>query len=303
MHVQIIRAKLLPAGEKTRIGTARMALEIVRDVDGLRKRVAGWRAKGQKTAVVPTMGALHEGHLKLVQRGFKVADKVVTTIFVNPRQFAATEDLSRYPRDEEGDLEKLRAEGVDLVYTPALDQVYPEGFATTVSMAGPAKAGLEDKFRPQFFDGVATIVAKLFTASTADYAIFGEKDYQQLMVVKRMAQDLNLPIEVIGVETEREHDGLAMSSRNLYLTKQERHQAAHLHRNLMQAAEKIRHGIKPQSATRSAARSLATLGFKVDYFTARNAETLGLVTGENETIRLLVAAWIGKTRLIDNMQV
>lgn len=280
-----------------------MALEVIRDANGLRKKVAGWRAKGLKTALVPTMGALHEGHLKLVRRGHELADKVVTTIFVNPRQFAATEDLSRYPRDEEGDLEKLRAEGVDLVYAPAPDQVYPEGFATTVQMGGPAKAGLEDKFRPQFFDGVATIVAKLFISSTADYAIFGEKDYQQLMVVTRMAKDLNLPIEVVGVPTEREPDGLAMSSRNAYLSKQERHQAAHLHRNLMQACEKIRHGIKPQSATRAAARSLATLGFKVDYFTARNAETLGLVDGESVPTRLLVAAWIGKTRLIDNMEV
>ncbi|MBG1231359.1 pantoate--beta-alanine ligase [Aestuariivirga litoralis] len=280
-----------------------MPIVTVRDVDGLRSTVAGWRAKGLKTAIVPTMGALHEGHLKLVRRGFDLADKVVTSIFVNPKQFAANEDLSRYPRDEEGDLKKLKSEGVDLVYAPAPEEVYPDGFATNIHMQGPASAGLEDKFRPQFFDGVATVVAKLFTASTADYAIFGEKDYQQLMVVTRMARDLNLPTQVIGVETEREEDGLAMSSRNAYLSKHERQQAVSLHRNLTQAAEKIRGGAKPQTATQSATRSLETLGFKVDYFTARNAETLALVQGANEPIRLLVAAWLGKTRLIDNIAV
>ncbi len=280
-----------------------MSVIVVREVGELRDIVGGWRHKGHKTAIVPTMGALHDGHLKLVREGFDRAKHVVASIFINPRQFGPTEDLTRYPRDEEGDLAKLAEEGVDLVYAPWPDQVYPAGFATTVAMAGPAQAALEDKFRPQFFDGVATIVSKLFIGSCADYAMFGEKDYQQLCVVRRMARDLDIGIEVIGVETEREPDGLALSSRNRYLTKAEHHQATAIYKTLQQAAEKLRNGVDPQTATRAAARSLTTLGFKVDYFTARNAETLAVPQDSNEPIRLLAAAWLGKTRLIDNIPV
>jgi pantoate--beta-alanine ligase len=276
---------------------------IVREPSDLSQTVENWRTMGKRVALVPTMGALHEGHLTLVRRAFDVADKVVVTIFVNPKQFAENEDLSKYPRNEEVDSDLLAIEGVDLIYAPTASAIYSETFATTISVAGPAKAGLEDKFRPHFFDGVATVVAKLFIQSGADVALFGEKDYQQLLVVRQMARDLDLPIEVMGVPTVRDGDGMALSSRNQYLSKHERHQSAALHRTLQQAAEKIRNGTDQQVATRAAGRSLMTLGFKVDYVTARNAETLALPQSTTEPLRLLVAAWMGTTRLIDNIAV
>jgi pantoate--beta-alanine ligase len=276
---------------------------VVHEAKDLRQAVASWKAAGRRVALVPTMGALHEGHLTLVRRAFDEADKVIVSIFVNPKQFAANEDLLKYPRTEEADFEMLGAEGVDLVYAPDASEIYPPNFATTISMSGPAKAGLEDKFRPQFFDGVATVVAKLFIQSNADVAVFGEKDFQQLTVVKQMVCDLGLAVEVIGVPTVREDDGMALSSRNRYLSKHERHQSASIHRTLQQAAEKIRNGSDPQNATRAAARSLMTLGFKVDYVSARNTETLALPKSTTEPLRLLVAAWIGTTRLIDNIEV
>lgn len=280
-----------------------MRPKIVRNILALRRETAQWKIEGLTYAIVPTMGALHEGHMDLVREGLERADRVLISIFVNPKQFGAKEDLSRYPRDEEGDVEKLSAKGVSLIFAPAPDSIYPMGYSTTVHVEGPAKVGLEDKFRPQFFDGVATIVSKLFIQSGANYAMFGEKDYQQLQVVTRMARDLDIPIEVIGVETHREEDGLAMSSRNRYLSKTERTHATAVYKNLMQAAEKIRSGVNRQTATRAAARSLTTLGFKVDYVTARNAETLAVPENANEPLRLIAAAWLGKTRLIDNIPV
>lgn len=280
-----------------------MTLKLVRNILELRQETQGWRNAGFKSAVVPTMGALHQGHITLVREGLKRADRVVTTIFVNPKQFAAHEDLGRYPRTEAADVAQLEAAGAHLVFAPAPDEVYPPGFATSIVMAGPAKAGLEDKFRPHFFNGVATVVAKLFTQAQTDFAMFGEKDYQQLLVVKRMARDLDLPIEVIGVPTVREETGLALSSRNAYLSKTEHHQAASLHQTLTQAAEKIRVGQKPSRVTAAARRALATLGFRVDYVAARNAETLDLPRDTDEPLRLLVAAWLGTTRLIDNIAV
>ena len=280
-----------------------MAPKIIRNVESLRRETAKWRSENLSCAIVPTMGALHEGHLKLVREGFRHADRVVTTIFVNPKQFGVNEDLSRYPRDEEGDVAKLAGEGVNVIFMPGPEAIYQPGFATSVHVEGPAKAGLEDKFRPQFFDGVATVVSKLLIMANADFAMFGEKDYQQLMVVKRMARDLNIATEVVGVATERESDGMAMSSRNRYLSKQERQQATAIFKNLSQAAERIRNGGKQQTATRAASRSLTTLGFKVDYVTARNAETLAVPTEAGEPLRLLAAAWLGKTRLIDNIAV
>ena len=280
-----------------------MKTKIIRTIESLRKETALWRREGRTCAIVPTMGALHQGHLQLVRRAFHHADKVVVSIFVNPKQFGVAEDLSRYPRDEDNDVAMLAEENVPLVFLPGAQQIYPPDFATSVNVSGPAKAGLEDKFRPQFFDGVATIVAKLFIQSGADFALFGEKDYQQLQVVKRMAKDLDLPITVIGVETEREESGLALSSRNRYLSKLELQQATAIYKNLQQAAEKIRGGSKAQSATRAAARSLTTLGFKVDYVTARNASSLAVPHTEDEPMRLLAAAWLGKTRLIDNIAV
>ncbi len=277
--------------------------QVVHTIAELRQMVQAWHAEGLKAAVVPTMGALHGGHLTLVREGFAHADRVVVTVFVNPKQFAPTEDLSRYPRDLEADVAMLETVGTHLVYAPDPATMYAAGFATTVSVNGPAKAGLEDKFRPQFFEGVATVVAKLFIQSQADVAIFGEKDYQQLLVVRQMARDLDIPIEVIGVPTSRDEDGMAKSSRNRYLTKHERHQATAIIRTLEQAAEKIRNGTDQQSATRAASRSLTTLGFKVDYVTARNAETLAVPQSNAEPLRLLVAAWMGTTRLIDNIAV
>ena len=276
---------------------------IVRTIADLRTEVAAWHLRGEKVAIVPTMGALHEGHLTLVREGFKHADNVVVTIFVNPKQFAAHEDLGKYPRSEETDVEMLATVKADLVYAPSQDQIYHANFATTVHMAGPALAGLEDKFRPHFFDGVATVVSKLFIQSQADFAMFGEKDYQQLMVVKQMAADLDISVKVIGVPTVRDDDGMAKSSRNRYLSVHERHQAKAIILSLRQAAEKIRNGVEPQSATKAASRSLTTLGFKVDYVAARNAQTLGLPKSTDEPIRLLAAAWMGTTRLIDNIAV
>jgi pantoate--beta-alanine ligase len=278
--------------------------KIIRTIEGLRRETAKWRGDDLTVAIVPTMGALHEGHLTLVAEGLEHADRVIVTIFVNAKQFSVNEDLSRYPRDEAGDMAKLAAAGAHLIFAPKAEEMYGENFATAVVLKGPAKANLEDKFRPHFFDGVATIVAKLFIQSGADFAIFGQKDYQQLQVVTRMARDLDIPIEVIGVPTVRAPDGLALSSRNQYLTKTERHQATAIYKSLNQAAEKIRNGTDPQKAMRAASRSLTTLGFKVDYVTARNAETLDVPhSRSDEPMRLLAAAWIGKTRLIDNIEV
>lgn len=276
---------------------------IVRSVEELRSYVARWHAEGLKVAVIPTMGALHEGHLTLVREGFNHADRVIVTIFVNPKQFAAYEDLNKYPRTEEQDVELLDRVNADLIYAPTVEAMYGQDFATTVLMGGPALAGLEDKFRPHFFDGVATVVSKLFIQSQADVAMFGEKDYQQLMVVTQSVHDLDIPITVIGIPTVRDDDGMAKSSRNRYLSKYERHQATAIIRTLEQAAEKIRNGVDPQSATKAASRSLTTLGFKVDYVAARNATTLLLPSAQDEPLRLLVAAWMGTTRLIDNIAV
>ena len=280
-----------------------MKPKLLRTLAALRRETARWRAEGMSIAVVPTMGAIHSGHTQLVTEGLKHADRVVTTIFVNPKQFAAHEDLGKYPRDEAGDVRKLAQAGTHAVYLPDPAEIYPPGFSTTVSLAGPAKAGLEDRFRPHFFDGVATVVAKLFTQTGADFAMFGEKDYQQLKVVTAMARDLDIPITVIGVPTVREEDGLAKSSRNVYLSAEERQQALAIYRNLTIAAERIRSGADPQTAARSAVRKLTTAGFKVDYVTARNAETLAVPTNEQEPLRLIAAAWLGKTRLIDNIPV
>jgi pantoate--beta-alanine ligase len=276
---------------------------VVHTIAELRSTVSEWKAHGHIVAVVPTMGALHDGHLTLVREAFQQADKVIVTVFVNPKQFAENEDLARYPRTLDADVEMLAAEKADLVYAPDVAEMYGANFVTTVSLNGPAKAGLEDKFRPQFFDGVATVVAKLFIQTGADKAFFGEKDWQQLAVVTQMARDLDLPIEVVGIPTVRDPDGMAMSSRNRYLSKHERHQATAIIRTLEQCAEKIRDGHDLQAATRTAARSLMTLGFKVDYVTARNAQTLAVPISRDEPLRLLAAAWLGKTRLIDNIPV
>ena len=276
---------------------------IVRTVADLRALTDGWRAAGDFSALVPTMGALHEGHLTLVKAAQDRAKRVVVSIFVNPKQFAANEDLARYPRDEDGDAALLDDAGADAIYAPAPDQIYAKGFALTVSMAGPARVGLEDKFRPHFFDGVATVVAKLFTQARTNFAFFGEKDFQLLRVVTQMARDLDLPIEVIGVPTVREPDGLALSSRNRYLSRLERPRAAILIRVLRETVEKIRAGMGQSAATAAARRTLTNQGFQVDYVSARHAETLEHTDDAEAPLRLLAAAWLGATRLIDNIPV
>ncbi|HYM98602.1 MAG TPA: pantoate--beta-alanine ligase, partial [Aestuariivirgaceae bacterium] len=240
---------------------------IVRTVEDLRKIARGWRTNRNKTAIVPTMGALHRGHLALVQEAFRRADKVAVSIFVNPKQFGRGEDLSRYPRNETADQEMLANAGVNLIFAPSPQTIYPPGFATTVTPAGPAKAGLEDKFRPQFFDGVATVVAKLLISAECDFAMFGEKDYQQLKLVGQLVRDLNIATEIIPVPTLREADGLAMSSRNFYLSSAQRSKAPGLNSALNEAAAAIRAGKNPARASAAARRSLEAQGFRIDYLT------------------------------------
>ena len=276
---------------------------IVRTVEELRRRMQPCRAQGLRTALVPTMGALHDGHVELVAQGLRRADRIVVTIFVNPAQFGPNEDFDLYPRDERADAAKLSQAGAHLVFAPEPREIYPEGFCTKVTVAGPAKAGLEDSFRPHFFDGVTTVVAKLFVQAACDYAMFGEKDYQQLKVVTRMALDLDIATRIIGVPTVREPDGLAMSSRNAYLSRDERGRAPLIYRCLNEAAEAIRSGTPPAAATAAADRTLQAAGFKVDYVAARNSDTLGELREPNEPIHLLAAAWLGSTRLIDNVGV
>lgn len=276
----------------------------VRTVETLRAQVSHWRRLDMRTALVPTMGALHAGHLRLVEMGLRTADRVVVTIFVNPQQFAPGEDLDGYPRTEKSDVEKLRAAGAHLVYAPAQLEMYPEDFCTSVTLGGPAKAGLEDKYRPHFFDGVATVVAKLFIAAGCDYAMFGEKDFQQLKVVTRMARDLSIPTTVIGVPTVRADNGLALSSRNEYLSDAERTIAPLLHRTLQDLAADIRAGKNISRSCATSKRRLKDAGFKPDYVEARVAETLAPATSSTETeLRILAACWLGKTRLIDNIAV
>ena len=273
-------------------------LKIVRTVEALRSRVLQWRRQEMRTALVPTMGALHDGHLRLVEMGLRTADRVVVTIFVNPQQFAPGEDLAAYPRTERADVEKLREAGAHLVFAPDALEMYPEGFATTVSLSGPAKAGLEDKSRPHFFDGVTTVVAKLFIAAGCDYAMFGEKDFQQLKVVSRMTRDFAIPTTVIGVPTVRSNDGLALSSRNAYLSEAERKTAPALHTTLQNLAADIREGKDIARACGTARKRLRQSGFKPDYVEVRAAETLEPVKIVSETeLRILAAAWLGTTRL------
>ncbi len=277
--------------------------QVVRTVAEMRAVVRMWHRDGHKVAVVPTMGALHEGHLTLVREGFKHAAKVIVTIFVNPKQFAAHEDLGKYPRTEEADLALLAAEHADLVFAPSPVEMYAAGFATSIHMQGPAVAGLEDTFRPHFFDGVATVVAKLFIQSQADFAMFGEKDFQQLLTVRQLAADLDIPITVIAVPTVRDADGMAKSSRNRYLSAAERQRATAIVQTLRLAADQIRGGIEPHDACTAAVKHLTDSGYKVDYVAARNALTLAVPNVSGEPLRLLAAAWLGTTRLIDNIAV
>ena len=263
------------------------------------------RATGEfataSVALVPTMGALHAGHLSLVRIARRHAARVIVSIFVNPAQFAPHEDLATYPRSWAADTAGLANEGVDLIWAPSVDVMYPDGFATRVVPDGPAKVGLEDAFRPHFFAGVATVVAKLFLQCRPDVAIFGEKDFQQLKVVTRLARDLDLRLKVIGAPIVREPDGLAMSSRNAYLTPAERAVAPVLHRTLKACARRISGGSPIAQILADGRKAITAAGFALDYLEARNADTLAPVRGRADgPIRLLVAARLGKTRLIDN---
>jgi pantoate--beta-alanine ligase len=275
---------------------------VVRTVPALRRAVDGLRARKATIALVPTMGALHDGHVSLVRLAKRRAQKVVVSIFVNPTQFAPTEDFSSYPRTWKADVAKLAAEKVDLIWNPDLKAMYPEGFATRVVPEGPATAGLEDRFRPHFFGGVATVVGKLFTQVRPDFAIFGEKDFQQLRVVTQMARDLDLGVKVIGSRTVRESDGLAMSSRNVYLSPEERPQATTLYRAMKESAKRLKAGEDVEAAMANGAELITGAGFALDYFEARHAETLAPIQSMKDgPVRILVAAKIGTTRLIDNI--
>jgi len=277
---------------------------IARTVPVLRRAVDTFRARKATIALVPTMGALHDGHVSLVRLAKRRAKKVVVSIFVNPTQFAPTEDFGSYPRTWKSDLEKLTAEAVDLIWNPDVKTMYPEGFATRIAPEGPATAGLEDRFRPHFFGGVATVVGKLFTQCRPDVAIFGEKDFQQLRVVARMAMDLDLGVKVIGSRTVRERDGLAMSSRNVYLSAEQRRVAPVLYRAMKESAAQLKAGDEIAAVMSKGADIIKAAGFALDYFEIRNAETLAPVASASDgPLRILVAAKIGKTRLIDNIAV
>jgi pantoate--beta-alanine ligase len=260
--------------------------------------------KGAAVALVPTMGALHRGHVTLIRQARRRARRIVVSIFVNPSQFAPHEDFGSYPRRFAEDIAVLSAEKVDVVWAPAPQAMYPEGFATRIAPEGAAKAGLEDQFRPHFFGGVATVVAKLFTQVEPDFAMFGEKDYQQLRVVTQMAKDLDLPVKIVGVPTVREKDGLALSSRNAYLSLVEREVAPTLYRELKASAKRIVAGDPIDDVLREARGQIGHAGFVVDYLEARHARTLESVSDRKKgPMRLLVAAKLGKTRLIDNVGV
>jgi pantoate--beta-alanine ligase len=277
---------------------------IFRAIADMRAAVARWRGQGEKIALIPTMGALHAGHLSLVEASREKCQRAIVSIFVNPTQFAEGEDFGAYPRTFDADLEKLAGVGADGCFAPRPDEIYPAGFCTKIIPGGPALAGLEDRFRPDHFPGVAQVVAKLLNQAQADCAFFGEKDFQQLAVIRQMARDLDIPTEISGVPTLREPDGLALSSRNIYLSAQERRQAVLLSQVLRETAEKLRAGADIAEACAGAAEKITAGGFALDYFEARNAETLAPIAQLAQgPARLLVAARLGKTRLIDNMAV
>ena len=279
-----------------------MTIAFCSDIATLREHVAAWRASGKIVALVPTMGALHAGHISIVEAARAVADRVVVTIFVNPTQFAPDEDFTSYPRDLWKDCAKVEAADADLVYAPELPMMYPDGFATSIHVGGPALAGLEDRFRPTHFAGVATIVTKLLMQALPNIALFGEKDYQQLKVIERMALDLDIPIGIVGVPIVREADGLAMSSRNVNLDADERARAPAMHAALARCAESIEAGERLVPSVAAARATIEAAGFVVDYVEARLVDTLE-PAGEDHVgpARILAAARLGRTRLIDNV--
>ena len=279
-------------------------ISIVRTVVDLRAAVREWCRQGDRTALVPTMGALHEGHLSLVDVAKASARRVVVSIFVNPKQFAPSEDFSTYPRNEEIDLAKLSARNADLAFIPGPEEMYPPSFSTSVAVSDLTEM-LDGASRPHFFGGVATVVAKLLLQAQCDYAVFGEKDYQQLLVVRRMARDLDIPTEIIGAPIIREPDGLAMSSRNAYLDENERKIAGRINVILYQIASAIAQGTAIGDALDDGRRQFREAGFgDLDYFEFRDAETLEAMSGTfDRPARLFFAAMLGKTRLIDNVAI
>ncbi len=278
-------------------------IDVVRSVAELRARVRYWRDQGLTVAFVPTMGALHDGHLSLVRRGRELAGRVVASVFVNPRQFGANEDFGRYPRQEEADAALLAGAGCDLLFAPTVAEMYPAGFATRVTVDGVSE-GLCGTVRPGHFEGVATVVAKLLLQCLPDVALFGEKDWQQLMVIRRLARDLDIPVEIVGVPTAREADGLALSSRNAYLSDAERAIAPALHRALEAVADGLGQGGRAEELCHRAAADLVAAGFlSVDYVEVRDADTLAPVDRLERPARILGAARLGGARLIDNIGV
>jgi pantoate--beta-alanine ligase len=280
-----------------------MSLPVVRTVPDLRAAIAAWRAQGLAVGMVPTMGALHEGHLSLVRLAKREADRCVASLFVNPKQFAAHEDLDRYPRDEQGDAAKLASAGCDLLWAPATEIMYPAGFSTAVSVSGVSE-GLESAIRPHFFGGVATVVTKLLLQALPDVAAFGEKDYQQLLVIRKLVADLDIPVRVLAGETVREPDGTAMSSRNAYLTPAERAVAGRLNKLLFAAAGTLEAGALVAPTLEALRADLARAGFDaVEYAELCDAGTLAPVAALDRPARLLAAVRVGATRLIDNVAV
>ena len=276
---------------------------VVRSVAAMRREVARWKAVGETVGVVPTMGALHAGHLALVRSALAACDRVIVTIFVNPKQFAVTEDLSSYPRGEVQDLAKLSELGADLAFSPNMEEMYPDGFATSVEVEGLTEV-MCGAGRPHHFGGVATVVSKLFIQSSADRAYFGKKDFQQYLIVTRMARDLDIPVEVVPVETVREADGLAMSSRNIYLSDAHRAIAPTIYRTISNVAGAIRGGDKPAVAAAKGAKMLTEMGIeRVEYLDVRDAETLSDEWIEGRAARVFTAVHLGKTRLIDNIAI
>jgi pantoate--beta-alanine ligase len=279
-------------------------VQIIRDLIGLRAAIKALREANRRVALVPTMGALHAGHVALVADGRRRADAVIASIFVNPRQFGPAEDLAKYPRRERADLNMLEEAGCEIVWAPTVETMYPDGFATTISLTGVTE-GLEGAVRPSHFDGVATVVLKLLNQVTPDVALFGEKDWQQLAVVRRMAIDLDLAVEIVGVPTVRDDHGLALSSRNAYLSEDELIAARALPRALGEAAAAIGRGEPVEAALAAACARLSDAGFAtIDYVTLRDAETLAPIDRLGEApARLLAAAWMGAARLLDNLPV
>jgi pantoate--beta-alanine ligase len=275
-------------------------LPVARTVAELRRTVAEWRRADDIVALVPTMGALHAGHLALVAHARARADRVVASIFVNPTQFGPNEDFARYPRDEAGDAAKLAAASCDLLYAPDAAEIYPAGFSTTVS-AGDLAEPLDGRFRPGHFAGVATVVTKLLLQAQPHIACFGEKDFQQLQIIRRVTRDLDIDCAIEGVPIVRESDGLALSSRNVYLTPDERRIAPVLHRVLVEAVARVTRGAVPAEAAASGAAALLQAGFaKIDYVEICDTGTLKPLVARDRPGRALAAAWLGKTRLIDN---